>query len=69
MNQVDLPILADSVCKQHFKGFIPNTELCAGYENGHKDWCAVSDIYFEALRAYRYFSKLWTHLSTDIIYG
>ena len=42
MNQVDLPILADKICQQHFKGFIPNTEICAGYENAHKDWCTVS---------------------------
>lgn len=40
MNQVDLPILADTVCQSHFPGYLPNTELCAGYENGHKDWCA-----------------------------
>ena len=43
MNQVDLPILDDSVCQQHFPDFLPNTELCAGYENAHKDWCAVSE--------------------------
>ena len=42
MNQVDLPILDDSVCQQHFPDYLPNTELCAGYENAHKDWCAVS---------------------------
>lgn len=51
MNQVDLPILSDSVCQQHFKGFLPNTEICAGYENGHKDWCTVG-IY----NAYPYFA-------------
>ncbi|WAQ96260.1 ENTK-like protein [Mya arenaria] len=39
MNQVDLPILDDSVCMQHDPYFIPNTEMCAGYENKGKDWC------------------------------
>ena len=44
MNQVDLPILADTLCQQHFPGFLPDTELCAGYENQGKDWCGVSDV-------------------------
>ena len=45
MNQVDLPILDDSVCQQHYPDFLPNTELCAGYENAKKDWCAVSQTF------------------------
>jgi len=40
MNQVDLPILSDTVCANHFPGYLPNTEFCAGYENQGKDWCA-----------------------------
>jgi len=39
MNQVDLPILSDSQCQSHFPGYLPATELCAGYENQGKDWC------------------------------
>ncbi|KAL3875570.1 hypothetical protein ACJMK2_033511 [Sinanodonta woodiana] len=39
LNQVDLPILADSVCQAHFPDFIPDGEVCAGYENGNKDFC------------------------------
>ncbi|KAH3872497.1 anionic trypsin-2-like isoform X2 [Dreissena polymorpha] len=39
MNQVDLPIVDDSICQTHFPDYLPNTELCAGYENQHKDWC------------------------------
>ncbi|XP_052760772.1 coagulation factor XI-like [Mya arenaria] len=37
--QVDLPIIADHDCQTHFQDFIVGTELCAGYENGGKDWC------------------------------
>ena len=44
MNQVGLPIIADSVCSTHWQDFLPNTELCAGYENGGKDFCAVSGV-------------------------
>lgn len=40
LNQVDLPILDDSVCQNEFPGYIPATELCAGYKNQGKDWCA-----------------------------
>ncbi|XP_052789016.1 plasma kallikrein-like [Mya arenaria] len=39
MNQVDMPILADSVCAGHWDDFLPDTELCAGHENGGKDFC------------------------------
>jgi len=43
MNQVDLPILDDSICAQHYPGYLPDTEMCAGYENQAKDWCWVSE--------------------------
>ncbi|KAL4240264.1 Tryptase beta-2 [Mactra antiquata] len=39
MNQVDLPIVDDSICANHWNDFLPATELCAGYENGGKDFC------------------------------
>ena len=42
LNQVAMPILADSVCQSHWTDFLPNTEVCAGYENGGKDFCSVS---------------------------
>ena len=42
MNQVAMPILDDAVCQSHWQDFIPNTEVCAGYENGGKDFCSVS---------------------------
>lgn len=41
LNQVDLPILDDQTCQMHWQDYIPDTELCAGYENMHKDFCAV----------------------------
>jgi hypothetical protein len=41
-NQLDYPIVADSVCQHHWPGFLVGTELCAGYENQHKDFCEVS---------------------------
>ena len=41
MNQVAMPILADSVCQTHWQDFLPNTEVCAGYESGGKDFCSV----------------------------
>lgn len=40
MNQVGLPIIDDSTCQSHWTDFLPNTELCAGYENGGKDFCS-----------------------------
>lgn len=40
LNQVDLPILADTACQQHYQDFLPSTELCAGYEMGGKDFCS-----------------------------
>ncbi|KAL3875568.1 hypothetical protein ACJMK2_033509 [Sinanodonta woodiana] len=40
LNQVDLPILADDICTHHWPDFLPATEICAGYENGTKDFCA-----------------------------
>lgn len=62
MNQVDLPILDDSVCVQHFPGYLPNTELCAGYENQAKDWCwvggAIYDSAFIACGLFIVISKL-----------
>ena len=42
LNQLAYPILDDSVCKQHWDDFIPNTEICAGYVNQTKDFCGVS---------------------------
>jgi len=39
MNQVDLPILDDSVCQSEFPVFLTATEVCAGYKNQGKDWC------------------------------
>jgi hypothetical protein len=42
LNQVDLPILDDSVCANEFPVYLTNNELCAGYKNQGKDWCAVS---------------------------
>jgi hypothetical protein len=44
MNQVGLPIIDDATCQSHWADFLPATELCAGYENGGKDFCSV--IYF-----------------------
>jgi len=41
MNQVDLPIVDDELCQEHFEGYLPETELCAGYEMEGKDWCWV----------------------------
>ena len=42
MNQLAYPILDDSVCQNHWNDFIPNAEICAGYENSTKDFCGVS---------------------------
>lgn len=42
LNQVDLPILDDEVCAEHFQGYLAETEMCAGFENEGKDWCWVS---------------------------
>ena len=42
MNQLAMPILDDSVCKNIWQDFITGTEICAGYENAGKDFCAVS---------------------------
>ena len=39
LNQVDLPILSDQECQQHWTDYIPATEICAGYNNGGKDFC------------------------------
>ena len=44
MNQVALPIIDDATCQSHWNDFLPATELCAGYENGGKDFCGV--VYF-----------------------
>ena len=41
MNQVDMPVLSDSVCLRHWSDFLSPTEICAGYENGGKDFCSV----------------------------
>ena len=32
--------------------FLPNTELCAGYENGGKDFCAVSAVKLYLMSSY-----------------
>ena len=46
LNQVALPILPDSTCASVFpRGFSGNEEICAGYTNQHKDFCAVSPCY------------------------
>ena len=42
LNQVDMPILDDHTCATHWQDYLPATELCAGYEGMHKDFCAVS---------------------------
>merc|ERR550539_109203 len=39
LNQLAYPILADSICANHWDDFLPNTEICAGYENQVKDFC------------------------------
>ncbi|KAL3875572.1 hypothetical protein ACJMK2_033513 [Sinanodonta woodiana] len=39
LNQVNMPILDDGVCSRHFRDFLSDTELCAGYENGIKEFC------------------------------
>lgn len=41
LNQVDLPVLEDYVCHEHWDDYLPETELCAGHENMGKDFCAV----------------------------
>ena len=38
LDQIELPILADTNCSV----YLPQTELCAGYTNGGKDFGAVS---------------------------
>lgn len=45
LNQVDLPILDDSVCQSEFPVFLADTEVCAGYKDQGKDWCAVRIIF------------------------
>ena len=49
MNQVGLPIIDDSTCQSHWTDFLPNTELCAGYENGGKDFCSVNYLQIRGL--------------------
>jgi transmembrane serine protease 2 len=39
LNQLMYPILDDSICAKHWDDFLPNTEICAGYENSTKDFC------------------------------
>ncbi|XP_060571115.1 chymotrypsinogen A-like [Ruditapes philippinarum] len=39
LNQLKYPILDDSICANHWDDFLPNTEICAGYENQKKDFC------------------------------
>ena len=46
MNQLPMPILYGNICKLYFTGYIQTLELCAGYVNGSKDFCAVSAIVF-----------------------
>ena len=41
MNQITVPIIDGSVCLRHYKTFYSDQELCAGVENGGKDWCDV----------------------------
>ncbi|KAH3871591.1 chymotrypsinogen A-like [Dreissena polymorpha] len=40
LNQLMMPILDDSICANHWNDFLPATEMCAGYENQQKDFCA-----------------------------
>jgi secreted trypsin-like serine protease len=40
LNQLLYPILEDSICSDHWTDFLPATEICAGYENQKKDFCA-----------------------------
>ena len=40
-NQVDMPILRNSVCQRIRKDFFSHTEICTGYKNGGKDFCSV----------------------------
>ncbi|XP_052791328.1 plasma kallikrein-like isoform X1 [Mya arenaria] len=40
LRHITLPILPDSVCMNHWTDVLPETEICAGYENGQKDFCA-----------------------------
>jgi hypothetical protein len=49
LKQVGLPIMADNVCSKHWTDYLAATELCAGYEDGGKDFCGVS------LRRFRFF--------------
>ncbi|KAH3869477.1 plasma kallikrein-like [Dreissena polymorpha] len=39
LNQLLYPIVDDSICANHWDDFLPATEICAGYENQHKDFC------------------------------
>ena len=36
-----MPILPDANCSAVLHGYLPATELCAGYTNGGKDFCSV----------------------------
>ena len=45
LNQVDLPILDDEVCQEHWPEYLVETELCAGHENAGKDFCWVRKPY------------------------
>ena len=44
MNQIAQPIRADANCSGIYVGYLPQTELCAGYTNGGKDFCNVSTL-------------------------
>ena len=52
MKQVDMPILDDAVCIGHWDDFLPETEICAGHENGGKDFCVVNIICLECISSH-----------------
>ena len=62
MNQIAIPIRDDTVCQQHFQGYLPNTEICAGMENSGKDWCVVSCFLLDLNNIL--FDQLLLHIST-----
>ena len=52
LNQVDMPILDDGVCSRQFRDFMSDTEICAGYESGIKEFCPVCNILVYILLSY-----------------
>ena len=64
MNQLAYPILDDSACQKHWVDYLPNTEICAGYENSTKDFCAVS---IRKKKRYIYFQSILRKQSNIIL--